>query len=147
MLHLLRTLRRTPPVLMPEGPECRVHAERLHKCLCGRNIVRATILSGRYAGSPPANWELLQSSLPATIDAVQSHGKFIYWTLTPASALATSDVLSVWSPLGMTGAWARERTAHSRVAFELDSGDENSGTNDLVSVSYTHLTLPTICSV
>ena len=117
-LHLVRTLRRTPTVFMPEGPECRVHAERLDAVVSGKKLLGAEILSGRYANAPPKNWQALLDALPATFASVQSHGKFIYWTLDAEEAVS----LTFWSTLGMTGAWARERGAHSRVAFTFGDG-------------------------
>ena len=48
---LTRGFRHVPPRCMPEGPECRVHAERLHLRFTGATVQRVAILSGRYAGS------------------------------------------------------------------------------------------------
>ena len=120
-----RGYRRTPPALMPEGPECLVHAESLHRRFAGRTLNRAAILSGRYVGNgtvpgrsaPPASWEELRQSLPATVDAVQAKGKFIWWELSPLSGVLPE--LTFWSTLGMSGAWSTERSTHSRVGFEL----------------------------
>lgn len=70
---------RSPAIVMPEGPECRLHAETLHRRLQASSIRRASILSGRYLGNgsvagrraPPERWDLLCSSLPAEILAIR----------------------------------------------------------------------------
>eukprot|EP00966_Prymnesium_polylepis_P143153 3304163-Prymnesium_polylepis.1 len=127
-----RSYRRTPPCYMPEGPECRVHAEQLHDRFAGHTLRRVAIMSGRYAGNgtvpgrgaPPENWEALRRSLPADVAAVSSKGKFIWWSLRPqADALPE---LTFWSTLGMAGAWSLQRSVHSRVAFELFPSGEAS---------------------
>ena len=81
-----RGLRRTPPCLMPEGPECLVHGQSLHQRFAGSTLSRCVILSGRYFGAgtvpgrkaPPADWELLLQSLPALVRGVRVKGKFIW---------------------------------------------------------------------
>jgi len=121
-----RGLHRTPPVFMPEGPECAVHAESLHSRFSGATLSRVAILSGRYCGdgsipgrgAAPEHWGALGASLPATVERVDAKGKFIYWHLAPLSG-AHAGELTFWSTLGMSGAWSVERTAHSRVCFEL----------------------------
>ena len=142
-----RALRRTPPPQMPEGPECLLHAQSLDASCRGRRIDAARILSGRYMGestspgrgAPPADWDTLQQALPATVDAVRCKGKFIWWELSPAD-LATADdgsaaerSLSLWSTLGMSGAWATERSAHSRIELELSDPPETDATSDATS--------------
>lgn len=122
---LRRGLRCSPPLLMPEGPECRVHAESLHRRLAGSTLQRAAVMSGRYLGNgttpgrgaPPALWDTLQDSLPATVESIRNKGKFIWWELRPQSA--SLPELTVWSTLGMSGAWSLERSPFSRIAFEL----------------------------
>ena len=122
---LRRGLRCSPPRLMPEGPECRVHAESLHRRLAGSTLQRVAVLSGRYLGNgttpgrgaPPALWDTLQDSLPATIESICNKGKFIWWELHPQSP--SLPELTFWSTLGMSGAWSLERSPFSRVAFEL----------------------------
>ena len=109
---------------MPEGPEVTVHAERLHAACSGQVLRRADILSGRYLGdgptagrgSPPQRWNELQHALPATVDSVQSKGKFMFMRMTPCQGAAP---LTLWSTLGMTGAWSLTPTEHARVVLEL----------------------------
>ena len=108
---------------MPEGPECTLHAEFLDAACRGMQIRRASIMSGRYLGdgatpgrgAPPDQWDQLQSALPASITAVRSKGKFIYWTLRSTA----EDHLTLWSTLGMTGAWALAPSEHARICLEL----------------------------
>jgi formamidopyrimidine-DNA glycosylase len=126
-----RTFRRTPPVFMPEGPECQVHAERLNDAFQGYTLLRATILSGRYLGEgvpgrggPPAHWGTFQELLPATVKHVKNHGKFIWWEFVHSRS---RPHLSFWSTLGMSGSWARQRSAHSRIVFELSRPSAVSG--------------------
>lgn len=119
-----RSLRRTPSPRMPEGPEVRLHGERLHERCSGRVLRQAEILSGRYLatdrgaapgrGAPPADWAELQAELPARVEAVRSKGKFMWFELS-----GRTRPLSVWSTLGMTGAWSLERGAHARLRLEL----------------------------
>ena len=62
-----RRFRCSPPRLMPEGPEVAVHAETLDGAFAGAPLHAATLLSGRYAATPPENWDALQAALPATV--------------------------------------------------------------------------------
>ena len=115
-----RCFRRTAAVFMPEGPECTLHAERLNAACGGRKIVRAEILSGRYLGngpiagraSPPDRWAILQQALPLTIGTVLSKGKFIFWSFNDSR-------LTLWSTLGMTGAWSLTPSEHARIRLDL----------------------------
>ena len=112
---------------MPEGPEVTVHAERIHAACRGQRICRADIWSGRYQGSgvipgrqaPPAQWATLQEALPATLESVSSKGKFM-WMRLSSPAVAN---LTLWSTLGMTGAWSEVASEHARVVLELSDAD------------------------
>ena len=136
-----RLLRTTPVRMMPEGPECKVHAESLHTMFAGSHeLVSAAILSGRYyegnvdansnlqgrprqagRGAPPENWAALEELLPATVEAVSSRGKFIWWTM--RGGMQQERQWTFWSTLGMTGSWSLRRNAHSRVAIGLRAKD------------------------
>jgi formamidopyrimidine-DNA glycosylase len=108
---------------MPEGPECKLHAERLHAVCEGQQLCRAQILSGRYHGeAPPEGWETLQTALPLRVREISSKGKFIFWRLEPLhqpGGVPPTPLLSLWSTLGMTGAWSRDANSHARLALEL----------------------------
>lgn len=118
-----RAYRCTAPVRMPEGPEVTVHAETLNATLRGQQLRGARILSGRYIGNgsvagrsaPPEGWKVLQDALPTTVLSVHSHGKFMWWRLGPS--------LTMWSTLGMSGAWSLLPSAHARIGLQLRAAD------------------------
>ena len=128
-----RGLCRTSGCFMPEGPEVTIHAECLNRACASNEIVSAEILSGRYFGSgssagrnaPPANWGALQAMLPAKVDSVQSKGKFMYFRLSASAASAT-----LWSTLGMTGAWSLTPSSHARVMLKMHSCDDGGDGGD-----------------
>ena len=109
-----RGMRRTAPVRMPEGPECLVHAQTLEHNLRGRQLRRALVLSGRYAGDgtagrggPPEHWDVLQRSLPLTVERVRCHGKFIHWSLVPQAVNTESrEAEESVARAGQRGGWA-----------------------------------------
>ena len=107
-----RRFRCSPPLMMPEGPEVAVHAETLDGAFAGAPLHAATLLSGRYAATPPENWDALQAALPATVRRVRSHGKFLWWEF-------DEEPLTLWTTLGMTGAWSLRRSAHARLELRL----------------------------
>jgi formamidopyrimidine-DNA glycosylase len=131
---LRRGLRCSAPVRMPEGPEVAVHVDRLNEVCSGQRLLRAQILSGRYVGhgdipgraAPPADWLAFQAALPAVVTSVRFHGKFSWWRLEPEAAACQEEELTLWSTLGMTGAWTLEPNVHSRVAFELGGASADS---------------------
>jgi len=99
---------------MPEGPECRRYAMDLAERISTRTLLSVEMVSGRYTKKPPTGIDSFTSHLPCKIVGAGVHGKFIYWIL--------SDELSIWSTLGMTGAWSSQESKHTRVKFNLDDG-------------------------
>jgi len=99
---------------MPEGPECRKYAEDLARRVSSRTLRGIEIVSGRYLKKEPTGIEAFSNHLPMKVVGAGVHGKFIYWIL--------GEELSIWSTLGMTGAWSSEETSHTRVRFQLDDG-------------------------
>ncbi len=99
---------------MPEGPECRRYAMDLAERVSNRTLLQVEIVSGRYLKKAPTGIETFSSHLPMKIVGAGVHGKFIYWIL--------SDELSIWSTLGMTGAWSSTETKHTRIKFVLNDG-------------------------
>lgn len=99
---------------MPEGPECRKYAEDLARRISNRTLKGIEIISGRYTKKEPTGIEAFANHLPVKIVGAGVHGKFIYWIL--------DEELSIWSTLGMTGAWSCEETSHTRLKFQLDDG-------------------------
>ena len=114
--------------MMPEGPEVKVHAESLDARLAGTRLLSARIVSGRYLGdgdtpgrgAPPANWSALVDALPARVERVNSHAKFMWFELSTDEAAPARRDLTLWSTLGLAGAWTRARGAHTRVEFDVD---------------------------
>jgi formamidopyrimidine-DNA glycosylase len=99
---------------MPEGPECRRYAMDLAERVSSRILLSVEMVSGRYTKKPPTGIDSFTSHLPCKIVGAGVHGKFIYWIL--------SDELSIWSTLGMTGAWSSQESKHTRVKFHLNDG-------------------------
>ena len=99
---------------MPEGPECRKYAMDLAERVSGKTLVSVEIISGRYTKKPPTGLDTFMRHLPMKVVGAGVHGKFIYWIL--------GDELSVWSTLGMTGAWSSKESKHTRIKFVLDDG-------------------------
>ena len=99
---------------MPEGPECRRYAMDLAERVSNRTLLSVELVSGRYTKKAPTGFESFASHLPSKIVGAGVHGKFIYWIL--------SDELSIWSTLGMTGAWSSSENKHTRVKFVLNDG-------------------------
>jgi hypothetical protein len=110
-------------------------------------------------GAAPAGWDAFRAALPARVLRVQAKGKFIWWELAPpapaepqaggahppadallqhpdSEPLLKQDseqlpvaALTVWSTLGMSGAWSLQRTVHSRLCLEMwnDQSDTDAG--------------------
>ena len=122
-----RGLRHTVPLMMPEGPEVRLHAELLDDHAAGRVLVEARIVSGRYVASAPEGWSALQAALPATVDSIRSKAKFMHWQLT---SVESGKRLWLWSTLGMTGSWSLQRGAHCRAALRIVPPGEDGGAGE-----------------
>lgn len=99
---------------MPEGPECRRYAIDLAERVSNRTLQSIELVSGRFQKKAPGGFESFITQLPIKVVGAGVHGKFIYWILT--------DELSIWSTLGMTGAWSAVQTKHTRVKFNLNDG-------------------------
>ena len=99
---------------MPEGPECRKYAIDLAERVSNRTLESIEFISGRYTKKSPTGIDAFRTHLPMMVVGAGVHGKFIYWIL--------GDELSIWSTLGMTGAWSSEETKHTRVKFVLNDG-------------------------
>ena len=97
---------------MPEGPEVRRYAIDLSKAVTGRSLESVSIVSGRYSKSAPEGLEEFQDALSLNVLGTGVHGKFLYWLL--------EGSWSIWSTLGMTGAWSSSQSKHTRFKFTLD---------------------------
>ena len=94
---------------MPEGPEVKRIARDLAEYASNKFLTDVCVLSGRYLKSPITGFDILRESLPARVVGAGSHGKFLY--------VLMSNGVNIWSTLGMTGRWARNRSKHARVQF------------------------------
>lgn len=82
---------------MPEGPECKLLADNLHKKLKGTKLTNIEILAGRYKKHGPfKNYNKLISELPLKINSVNAYGKFIWFEFENSN-------LTLWNTLGMSG--------------------------------------------
>ena len=99
---------------MPEGPECRKCAISFGEYAGGEILENIEVISGRYLKSPLPGLKDLQEDLPLMIQGVGVHGKFIY--------VIFDGKTNLWSTLGMTGAWQKNETKHSRIKLSFKSG-------------------------
>lgn len=99
---------------MPEGPECRRCALSLGDYTGGEILEEINVISGRYLKSPLPGINELKQDLPLTIQGIGVHGKFIY--------VIFEGKTNLWSTLGMSGMWQKEKTQHSRVELKFKSG-------------------------
>ncbi len=97
---------------MPEGPEVKRNAVALAEAISGNTLNSVNVISGRYTKKPVSDLENYRVNLPDKVLGVGVHGKFIY--------ILCSSGWNIWSTLGMTGYWSKNRTKHSRVAIELE---------------------------
>ena len=101
--------------IIPEGPEVKKIGERLAEYISGQTLISAEIISGRYTKKAPTGWESFVIDFPIDVIGVGVHGKFLYWIC--------QNETFVYSTLGMTGNWSRNRSKHSRMKFSFSSGD------------------------
>ncbi|MBG17509.1 MAG: hypothetical protein CMB77_04075 [Euryarchaeota archaeon] len=99
---------------MPEGPECRKYALFLGDYIGGDTLESINIVSGRYSKKELPGLEDFKKKLPLQIQGVGVHGKFIYFIF--------QDKSSLWSTLGMTGAWEKSSSNHTRVSLRFSNG-------------------------
>jgi len=99
---------------MPEGPECRKYALFLGDHIGGDSLEKVEILSGRYLKKELSGLLSFQEKLPLKIQGAGVHGKFIY--------IIFQNKSSLWSTLGMTGAWQNEPSNHARILLKFSSG-------------------------
>jgi formamidopyrimidine-DNA glycosylase len=102
---------------MPEGPEVKTTTDFL-STFKGKSFSSFAVLSGRYTkkGGIPNDSVAV---LPATIKSVDCKGKFIYFTF----VCEDNSEYYMFSTLGMTGMWSREKTKHSRFCIFFDDED------------------------
>lgn len=103
-----------PTIDMPEGPECCLLAQKLHKWVSDRRITMVTIIEGRYhQHGPPVGFERLKH---ATVQAVGAKGKLIYWILDNDTAILNT--------LGLSGTWHKSKSKHCGVRFDFEKSTD-----------------------
>jgi len=102
---------------MPEGPEVKRNTDFLNRQLSGKQIKEIKILSRRYtkAKRPFMGYEKMLEKM-LIISEVLCKGKFIYFKF--------QDGSSLWSTLGMSAAWQKKETKHSRLYIKTTYGNE-----------------------
>jgi DNA-formamidopyrimidine glycosylase len=100
---------------MPEGPEVKRNTDFLDKMLGGKLIEEISILSGRYEKHGPFKGYEDMIAYPRIVTEVCCKGKFIYFKF--------QDGTSLWSTLGMSASWQKQKTTHSRVQIKTNYGN------------------------
>jgi len=80
----------------------------------GKKILNIDIVSGRYLKNKIKNYDEFKQLFPIKVVGIGVHGKFIYWIL--------ENGFSIWSTLGLSGAWQNMETKHTRIKVTLDDG-------------------------
>lgn len=109
---------------MPEGPEVKRNVDFLKSAFSNKEkIVNVEIVSGRYEKHGSfKGFNDFTENLPIGLKTVECKGKFIYFLF--------EDLTSLWSTLGMSGAWQSYRTKHTRVIITT-SADQKLYFNDV----------------
>jgi formamidopyrimidine-DNA glycosylase len=107
---------------MPEGPELATSRDQLRKYLVGKTLGDVLIVGGRFEKTPPEGLdEILGENIlkPMRIDAVDTKGKFMWWTIGP---------WKMWCTYGMSGQWSTRRGPHTAatVTYEDSYGSQYS---------------------
>jgi formamidopyrimidine-DNA glycosylase len=104
---------------MPEGPECKLLADNLHKKLKGTKLTNIEILAGRYKKHGPfKNYNKLISELPLKINSVNAYGKFIWFEFENSN-------LTLWNTLGMSGWFQIEEDNHNNIGLHYIKNKED----------------------
>ena len=99
---------------MPEGPECHIIGNKLHKILGGTKLLSIEILGGRYQkhGHPSGYDEFTETSDEITIEEIKVKGKLIYWKF--------SNGFYMLNTLGMSGCWRSNKSKHCDVVVKYE---------------------------
>ena len=101
---------------MPEGPEVKRNTDILNRQLVGKMFESFSIISGRYEKHGPFKGYDEMSKRMLIVSDVACKGKFIYFKF--------QDGSSLWSTLGMSAAWQKKETKHSRFHIKTNYGNE-----------------------
>lgn len=114
---------------MPEGIEIRKFADVLRNNILGHKITHINILKGRYSKKPFEGFSVLKKELPLTVDAINTKGKFTYFTLSNNK----KKQFYLFNTLGLSGGWtikAKKKSDFSKcdnchyMKKEVDSGSD-----------------------
>ena len=89
---------------MPEIIEVLKFADILRANILGHKITHINILKGRYTKKPFEGYNELIKELPLTIDAINTKGKFTYFTLSNSSK-THPKTFYLFNTLGLSGGW------------------------------------------
>lgn len=100
----------------PEGPECRIVRDWLHKFCKGKQLISFENLNMSI------DIDFLNKNLPLNILSITSKGKHIIWTLTTNKnnkENVKKTVIYFHNHLGMTGRWTSVKSKHSRIQLKF----------------------------
>ena len=100
---------------MPEGPEVKRNAMALSKMISESKFKKFDVLSGRYTRNALPGYDSFNADVPCTIIGAGCHGKFIY--------VIFNNGWNLWSTLGMTGVWSKNKSKHTRARMQTSKGD------------------------
>ena len=97
---------------MPEGPECRRVAEGLLSAAQNKDLIKISVLGGRFLKKAPVGLDSLE--LPSRVITGGVRGKFIW--------LELENEMTLWITLGMSGFWSAVQTGHAHLSLTFDDG-------------------------
>lgn len=99
---------------MPEGPELKHSRDVLRKVILNQDVTRLeTLKEGRYHTTEPSGLSSTQVELPLRVEAIDTKGKFMWWTLK-----SQTSAWYMWITYGMSGQWSKAFTKHSSFLVE-----------------------------
>lgn len=90
-------------------------AQDLASAVSEKTLVSIEVISGRYTKKPIKGLTELRKQLPIKVIGAGCHGKFIY--------CITNSGYNLWSTLGMTGQWSKNKTVHTRICLNFKNED------------------------
>lgn len=101
---------------MPEGPELRHSRDVLRNIIVGKSIARfLTTSTGRYSAKQPEGTSNIINDLPLRVEAIDTKGKFMWWTLK-----GQDKTWYMWCTYGMSGQWSRTAGKHAAFIVEYN---------------------------
>jgi DNA-formamidopyrimidine glycosylase len=105
---------------MPEGPELRCSRDALREILHGQKILGFKVgATGRYIKKVPEGFFESNNKLPLTITSIDTHGKFMWWTLSTDGG----EQFFMHCTYGMSGAWQTIPSKHTCFIVEYSDGN------------------------